>query len=595
MRIPTSRTPLGWALGLAVTLLGPLAGAREGEAAPPADIETRVYDLRGVLPDLGGEHRFLEVLPFRLDHDYRDDHWDLDTWEDSAELTEQIVVILEEVVAPDEFSYEHRELHVIDDFSLLITAPTEIHAAAQELIDGIGALNRRVAVLEIDVFELGANSGVLEVGNPAALIEAAGTNRISHQEVALHVGLTHVQSSTRTISFLRGWEAEIAQGSGIGQPIVEELETGTDWLLRVEDDHASGAYRLRAVQKSSELLHMGGGDYNAQMLIRLDSAMTERPANGRVDQPEVGVSTTVFSRALAVGGTTVTVSAVETSMGTLRYATRYRLVSADPRPPVLPLGPDGSVALMGMDLSGTIWRPMQAPEVDRHRLWPTHRELEGDQLAIQPIAFPSTEADSDHGLERAHEVLWDQGGVHLFSHGALLVMVGDPALAQLLPKTVAPFQSSASPASADVLVTGRNRSGGPARVLGRVVLPVDGAGSSLALTGVASLALHGYDVDVAQDVSLPEPRTLGYLDGLSVRAEAIGGRDVAVDVLLHRLVDRETLDANADAIGDMDRLSFDSVRLQPVLPRRGAVVTYRDVGTNGDDTVVDITVRITTP
>lgn len=548
-------------------LLSVVAQPRASDELTPADAEllTMRYDLRSLVPDSSGEQQWLQVLPFKLHHNWEDGD-DVEWGEQDDNLSHQIQELIVEIVAPDEFSQANREIESRGEHTLVITAPQAVHESVRAVLDMIHAATHRRVMLEVEEFHLRRMPTALELSDPDRLRESGAVAFHQRREHEMLLGLTSVMRLESMHRVLRDWESEIAEGSFAADPRFDHWATGTVSMLRLEEDLLGDGFRLRYLQRASELVEWESRVTGSVGNVRVDQELVRRQGDGVIDQPRLAVGTTIGSRRLDVGGSVVVATTVDTADGPIGTVLRMRLLSVDPAPEPVPfaLGQQyrdedlsGQRGLLVMrDLSGLLWLSGDVPRLDARKFWPTTQEYDDEYIA--PAGFPSNEWDTGRMDEVVEEAVYAGPGpsFRLVHSGWNLLAAVEASLEDAARRT-ALAAPRGNPLTVDVRVEARSETGNASHVIGRVALPLESSGEALALSGVAGVALIDYDVYVANSASAPVMVTCGYFDGLSVEARGIGDGAVDLVVTLHRLVSRERLDLEAGVAGTIDRLGFD--------------------------------------
>jgi len=561
-------------LTLLVLLLvasGAVHDARADEmAASETDLVTIRYDLRGLVPGVEGEQQWLQVLPFKLHHDWNDDD-DVDWFEEEYDLPDAFYELITGILAPDEFSQANREIEARDQHTLVITAPESVHDSVRAAFDMVRAATHRRVVLQVDEFHLRRMPTAAEIADPDHLLESATVAFRDSRKHEMLLGQTSVLRLESSHRVLRDWDSEIAQGAFASDPEFDDWPTGSVSMLRLEESAIGGAFRLRFLHRASEVVEWETRETNARASVSVDSKVVSQPGTGVIDQPRIAVGTSVGSRLVGIGDAVTVASTVETADGPLGVVLRYRLESVAPAPePVrFDLGqeydgeelPEDHGLLVMRDLSALLWNATDVPRLDARQYWPTR--YDGDTESIDPVGFPSTEWDVGRVEDVLDNAIYDGPGPSYRSmHGGWNLLAGMQAGLDRAERHVALTAPRGRALIVDVRIEAQPRTGGTPQVIGRVSLPLESSGSAMTLCGVGGLALTDYEVDVANSAASPDPRTTGYFDGLSVTARGIGDESVDLAITVHRLATRERVDLGAQTAGSIDRLGFDRLEVR---------------------------------
>jgi hypothetical protein len=143
--------------------------------AADTELVTLSYDLRGLVPDAGSQQQWLQVLPFKLHHDWGDGD-DVDWFEEGEGLTDPFQELIYNILAPDEFSQANRDVEPRGDHTLIVTAPDAVHETIRATLEMVRAATHRRVVLKVDEFHLRRLPSAAEIADPIACC-ATGTRR----------------------------------------------------------------------------------------------------------------------------------------------------------------------------------------------------------------------------------------------------------------------------------------------------------------------------------------------------------------------------------------------------------------------------------
>ncbi len=580
--------PLPWAAALlaVITLCGTAPAAEELSGTTAAAL-VRVYDVSSVIPDPNDEMQWVRMIPFDLRREGGDE-FDHDWYETDSGL-DLYAQMIHELAGDDGFTRDDEFVDVIDERHLVVSASEAVHATVEQMFAGLRAATHRPVQLEVELYavdDLVGLSGPDEVDD----LLSNGSARLLHRRTEdMLVGRTRLDKAEMLHSVVRDWSSEIANTGTAGDPELEDWNVGSVWVLRVEDAGRNGGYRVRYLQRLTEILDWDQRSSEDTSTVALELNLVDRPGTGLLDQPHLGVSTVAGSRVAAVGDAFVTTARMETAHGPVGLITRYRLVSAEPPP--APRG--GALKLDVIDTSAVFWPPIEAPAVSARALYPGIH----DDAALHPIGFPSSGWEEDPFVQVLHEIVYERDGPgFIATRGAWAVVAADEAALAASRAALAARLLDVRSLSLEISVEERGQRPDEHVVLGRVQLSLESSGSALALVGSAGLSVRDYEVDVAQRASSPDPLVTGFFDGLSVRAVGRGHDGVQLELLLNRLLDAEVVDLEAATVGAIDRLTFERFGVTRHVPADGRVHRFSGLfPAMSAERSLDVLVRVSAP
>ena len=244
--------------GLCVALLsaGVLGGqgvADSGsESAPsstpstrPARVEqaqsvVRRYSLAGVAPNYEeeGVSQQLFVIPGRPGNWFDDGGAGPLDRMPSRDL-DSVADLLSQALG-DDLRFEGRGLSVSEEGEMLLVAPPDVHGKAEAILEGLRGALAAHALVSIDILNL--EGGNLPFPDQAGLDDAAaerlialalerGARHVRH-ELDLTPGNTSISDMTHPVPLLSDFDVEIAQSSGIWDPIRSMIDVGQRVVMR---------------------------------------------------------------------------------------------------------------------------------------------------------------------------------------------------------------------------------------------------------------------------------------------------------------------------------------------------------------------------
>jgi hypothetical protein len=565
------------------------AAAAPATATPDSELLTVGYDLR-VLRQAGvTEMKVLRTMPFAFSDGDDEFPWEGET----SSPADAVMELIWSVVAPGEFDYEGRSLEVNDEDLLAVTAPAAVHEDVRAALDFLLATVQRRVRLDVDLWRAAGDAWGPEAPDAAALLAAESDGRLvrvarRHEELVL--GRTESRAALTRTRYVRDWEAEIAERSAIAQPMLETLDTGSLLLLRAEEQ-ADGRIALRFVERLSELRSMERRTEGVRRTIHADAATSSEVVCGTLDQPVVAFATLAGSAVLAPGDELVTAAHADTLDGAVNFLVRYRLVSVDapPAPPVF--GGDPARGLRAIELSA-----LQCPALAASAPAPAQYFAGAGQYDQEHVwlHFPSREPrDLGEALERAQSgadlgdtpgSAWQLGSFAILGGPVESVEAARAMLARQLP--------ARRSVQIELELTAAGDAAGPGAIA-RTTLPLCAGDTGVAVFGTASMLLTGFDVDVANSSSVPDPAVGGCLDGLALRARAGHDGRVSLDLLSHRVLRRELLDLRTPQLMPVDVVDLSVVSLAPSLAADGEWHVQPDIAAGLDGAQLALRWRVT--
>lgn len=551
--------------------------------------ELRTYDLQTLLVPYRPEFQ-MQVLPLR----------GMPGSEDERERFDPglVVELVRSLCAP-EFEYEGRVLQELEG-SLYVNAPAAVQEKVAKIVAFLGGALSARTELAIDELLLPEAlprdpAPILSLEEAQKLLAGGGVRR--SWKIALRPGWAGAAISQRSISFVSDWDAEIAQGAAILDPLVDTLPAGD--AIVCSGATAPGGLWLALLARNGE--SSGPKDHPLDVYATVASETTPIPnpqpsgptarSGGRTLQagPRVWQSVPVALHALALNaflpdGKVLCLSAtlgVGEQRGTrLLFVRRANAASA----PVqgFALDPKGSG---GRDLvlidSGWLHPPFCNSEGDLRGGSALPIMSDGDQ---GPLKFSLHGADTG----RAHELLPELSGCDVFDSRAWMVIARTPRPAESsgLEAAVTRLGNGAPvPQSFSAELVLRR---GPNVIVRSTLALRSGAASSVAV-GAEDELLYDWNVEVAQSASVADPLIRATFEGLCARLRV--ERDPAGAIVLDirgfgqaRSGELRNLDPQVPTVGPMSQGIWDRLGIEERLtlpadaPRKAA---FGDTGGAG--------------
>lgn len=512
------------ALPLAVLATLPAAPAAPGDSAP-ADNVLRVYDLSGTDVSTDQDHDpFQGVLLPALPLDWPEGSMSTFAEGDQAGGADAMVDLLDRLFG-DELAYEGRSVRLGPDGRLAIRAPAELHTRIAELVAFFdGTLNAEVELL-VDVLRVDPGSGpsasVLDVAQAESWIEqarAAGR----HEAYRLHVrgDRPYVLDRTTNVAAVVDYDVEIAQASGIPDPIMARVPVGPRIALRAVPGRGGLFLALGwengdlldelARSLGNKLLVTGtdqpisiieaGGVVQGMRLLRRAAALNTFVPEGR--------ALLVRTRAALSRASLDEVLVLRAGAGGLMG--RGSLVY-DSRGAELAVMNLGSLAPPRCVAWGSLLWPGHVPS--ELRAWLGHGD---DALLGYQLREGGDDFAEELLLDDKRSLGTDRVGRWLFVHPE---SGGTPAATVLAEQQRLSGQFEDLVPEARLLDLGvalRHVGDGPAREAVAVRAPVRAGESSSFVVGLGELEVRDYDVEVAQLSAIADPGVVHAFDGLAL-------------------------------------------------------------------------------
>ncbi|MCE9637969.1 MAG: hypothetical protein K8T90_19895 [Planctomycetes bacterium] len=378
-------------------------------------------------------------------------------------------------------------------------------------------------------------------------------------------GVTTRLDRIETRSIVANWDVEIAQSASIADPVPAMVEDGLRAMLNATQTSDGGRALVRFSATSGDL----------QRPIRRVEMRTKDL--GTVEMPELRGGFVSTEWLAQTGATTAIVlaspvSSVGGATGSVREVLLVKLVSAPPA------REQGAVTLVPI---GSLSNLAQEAVLVAPALEPSSDDLRGCLLTWWDAAPPRVEAQELERLARATDpgaadVNWNIAALGLgWPGGASLAVTGTDAFRSNAVALAASFERDMlRGAHVSVRLAARDAAGTSEKVLGTVSAPAM-TGRNLALAAYASVPYIGdYDVEVAQEARIADPRTLVALGGIVLNVRlAQGPADgwrADVDLAVSSVGAVESAPVSATEVGLIERCPIKRTRAsQPVILENG--------------------------
>lgn len=546
-----THTWLAATLALAV-LAEPSTANEPAETLPALNdgaLSTVVYDIS----DLGGgsqsEQIGLSVMPFL-------EEWDEDDRSDS-DLSEPFYSLLVDSLYSDEFQYEGREIELMHDERLLVTAPASVHSDIAALLQYLDRASSRQAQVRWDIYDItGAPDGERRLGPQSlqAMIDGGVAVLLQSRTETVALGRTVRRGSERTQQLLSTWDSEIAASSTGNAASPRNLIGGLTLLLRVEDVPGTEGQRLRMVQRMVGEPTLESTAIEAPERVVMESGTASLSQQRFHDLFRAEATTVAASGVLLEGEALLSSAWCRTVSGVSGRLTRLVLEHVDPAPAPLQIG---GLEVRLMDLSAFYWAGFDGPIIPAERMQgredSTTKSYREDDEELSKLTFPGEDIDWDVSVAHVVSPLeWEDGG-SIWSDDNWMLLAGQgAAVASRLSKL-----PSRLPTSEAVLFEwGLENGAGSSLAGGRLDLEQHADG--LVMVGEALSYLHGSEVDVASNAMNTETQLAEALDGLWLVVHANGRGSVEIDVARNHLVSLSDARMGQGNEGIYHRAVFDS-------------------------------------
>jgi hypothetical protein len=523
-----------------------------GDAAQ-ADSVLVVYDLRPVLPryDSGSGWESLVVPPFEGTEHGGGGH-DLDFEQESPDV---VVDLLSQILG-DELRFEGREI-ALDGTKLVVLAPAPIQARVRDTLEALEAALGASVELQVDLYELPAGAAwparavmdAAEVDRGAAALFGPDPQRASYT-LSLSAGRTAVLDMTRREPFLFDYDVEIAQGSVMYDPIVRDAQEGTRMLVRAVP--STEGLSLSIVALRSKI-----AEAPTEIPVPLVGRVSAEKEDMReVQGPAAMQSVAVLSHALAFDGFLPEGKA-------LLFGSRVAVG-----------GHEGGWLAVLRKTGGTLssYQVRKLPNSSRSLVFvnselvvPPAIELERGIVNEHTLPMPYVAARTG---ERASLFLFDWMK-YRFSVwrriGPWAIAVHDPAWDDGAPDELSRLLAQWKPESRSLAIQGALLRGEAAAPV-RWMLPARPGTSFAVASGLTTLALHDFDVEVAQFAGVADPVRVPIFEGLTaiVATGLEADAPLALDLRATALVRSggTSMDLKTPMLGTLQLPAFERLELE---------------------------------
>ena len=564
-----------WAASLAPTSAAQFAdGSQPGPAGPSgpsrasasssdsaqAESVVRRYPLEGIVPAIDVTERpfALFMTPGLWDKAYDKDQRAFDATDQNPEVNTDPVVDLLAQALGDDLRFEGRAMEVVDG-DLLLMAPEEVQAKAQALLRGLsGAMGARAEV-SIDVLTL--DGGQLPFPTSASiaddeaqrLIASAlerGAEHVRH-DLSVTPGNMAVSDLTRAVSIITDYDVEIAQNSGIWDPIRTNVDLGQRIVLRgiPLGDRVQLAGLVRTVDMMGDVKSR---PLQARMMINgEESSVYFSDGPEVIQQAEVVMHGYAFSG--TAGGGTALVCASELSIGGVRRSQLAIL-----RVTALS-GQAVSRTAMGGGQRALLVVNTEAFGSASARTWTINNEVEEYLRYSSPMVMGQLETSKPNFID---EFLNFRFSVTR-SVGPWALVVTDPSWDRGGDGELAKIAGSWPRATETKSVALRLVASGVSdAVPTRGLVPTISGHDAAVQVGTARNVIWDYDVEVAGGSSLADPVITAVFAGLGASVSTQGD---AIDVEAIGFVPNgppQTIEVDAKEFRFFDRQDRDTLRVR---------------------------------
>lgn len=521
------------------------------------------YDLRAVMPRWDSGTNWAQSLLMPPAISPRQGMESVDTSLDYDELASFELLDLLTQILGDELRREGRDL-VAEGTGLTALAPAALQEQIAGILESLQAALAGTVTVRVDLIDLAEGSGELPPAGVLAAEEAAGLAsalvsrgaQLKSFTLELSAGRTARVDAYRRVPFLFDYDVEIAQAMMIFAPVMSTTREGTRLVMR--GIAVPGGLALSSVILRSDLLGaIGKRGFTLNGVINDPEKGEMRVVAGPdgIQAPEVLVRGFSFDTFLPDGK-----ALALTAEGTLGPAKSRQLVL---------------LRRMGGTMNSYVARPI--PRTSRTLIALDTELFHGGKLraSYEPWNDESGDMQPDvvgrfDGEPSSFLLEWMKARFSVWRRfGPWILIVTDPAwdrdaAAQLerLVKSLRPA-TTLRLASVDLRSAGREP-GYPVRVR----LPMlDGSSAGIVLAH-GKTAVTGFDVEVAQGASVPDPVVTSVFDGLALALDLQGSTLEARG--MGQLFDGPmlTVETGYDLFGPIDRpeprvLRFDERVLLP--------------------------------
>ena len=502
----------------------------------------------------------------------------------AAHDADTLIDLLRTVVEPSQWDTEEWFVHREENGTLLVGAPSDVHAKIAELLATLERDALPSERLEVRVLPgRAASDGALLVDRATADGRRAAQGALHTARVALRDLLRVATETGVRHEYVAAWDVEVAESAGIAGP------TRSDWLAglrlsacatRVE----AGALVQLAVCSADAIGELESLAIVAEATHRLDSSLLQQRAFGRLDAPRVGFVSFAGTLLIPDGKVLWLPVTARSAYGTVECTLELRCELGGSR--VLTVI-EPIARSEGEPLRFWMHRPL--PEALRRigfgRLAAEQRRFDRDEQPFgASLRGPAAVArfgeigDLDRAPELAARAAGDElesdPGCHLALAGSMVRALLPPAASDRAERALA--SASAPPRSA--VIRGRVRRG--EQLCTEFAVPAMFGQTCALWTGVQTRLVHGWAVEIANRMAMPRPQLESYVDGVGVRIELQRGASGEVRLGVNAAAQLLTAVPKLVPLGDASSLASHlpssavlAIDEWVTLPARGGSVT----------------------
>jgi len=497
---------------------------------PPSAVQDGANVLRSYDVSLLEEAWDLErepqsLLPYLTLYQEHGDGWS----EAEVSFDSDTIAALLRNLYSQEFEYEGRRLSSSPDGHLLIEGPEGLHTRVASLLAFLDrTLNAQIEIA-VDVIRVPADSAIAVpsssiITSAAArdLITAAvGSGNHEHYTMRVPTHRTVQLSAALTMPLLIDYDVEIAQSAAIADPVVATTSIGTNVSLRAAPS-ATGTH-IAAIVRRGQLL----GDVQTRT-VRTSTPIAVQDGVKYIDTAaiyqDVDVVTSSFAFDAHLDAENAIVLQSELALGRMKGTELIILRQVGGSLPIVDSlaydthGTQFSVLDMSFVAppraasSGRLMEPGSSAK----RLEVNRGGLGGDPLFAASIVGGYTDFLQDILMTGSGNTGFHPYGPHMFllpysGREGSRAAFGEEG--RKILERIASMQPSTEMFDVSVTVARSGEGGHPAV---RIRMPLRSGQSGCAVTGIESMEILDYDVEVAQEVSVADAQIFSVLDGLAI-------------------------------------------------------------------------------
>ena len=546
---------------LALLATGAAARGDDSEGSPPKPFVLRIHSLAGLVEHEGYSQASLALLPYRVGSNsqanfeaYGTDH------ADGGEVTvmsgEDVVSLVRNTVDPVIWEEGTARVDLAEETRMIVTAPAETQDRIAELLAGLLTSLAPRVLLQV---------GVLRGTPPADAPELPDFKAADQIDAQLEL-VRRVQvalkgrNAAAATSFLAGssvfdWDVEIAQGAVVGNPVVASVRAGIEVIARAAPTEG-GVFVALLVREAEPAAEAVVRTLDGRGAIVAQQVVNERAAGGVVQHPRLGFLSYAGTAYLPNGRALLLPVSVQTHVGAVAFTLELRLAGELPAARTLleaKVGGEGEPRQIGIASFGL-------SALGRIELEPVPARLFDPGWGVLDASAWFATLNQERSIDRACDAANSIAMPALEAGNCSLTPWGNHLV------TVLPAESFG--AVADAVAALERRSGG--ELVGRIVTAAGEIGRfrvpyvedrPLTLwSGVQGTRIADWDVDVANEAFIPNPRMEAWVDGFALRLRI--GRDARGRAVVHANGVLNFLDGPPQKIdlGDVNHLAIETVR-----------------------------------